>query len=56
MHRKKIKAYTYEKYASILDKALNTIIEHDLALEINTAGYKYGLGQRILRQIFWPVI
>ena len=41
----KNKGYTYEKYASIIDKALNTIIEHDLALEINTAGYKYGLGQ-----------
>lgn len=42
---KKNKGYTYEKHAAVLDKALNTIIEHDLALEINTAGYKYGLGQ-----------
>ncbi|WP_418751064.1 histidinol-phosphatase HisJ family protein [Frisingicoccus sp.] len=42
---KKNKGYTYEKHAAVLDKALNTIIEHDLALEVNTAGYKYGLGQ-----------
>lgn len=41
----KNKGYTYEKHAAVLDKALNTIIEHDLALEVNTAGYKYGLGQ-----------
>lgn len=41
----KNKGYTYEKHAAALDKALNTIIEHDLALEVNTAGYKYGLGQ-----------
>ena len=41
----KNEGYTYEKHAAVLDKALNTIIEHDLALEVNTAGYKYGLGQ-----------
>lgn len=35
----KNKGYTYEKHAAVLDKALNTIIEHDLALEVNTAGY-----------------
>lgn len=41
----KNKGYTYKKYADILDAALKTIIDHNLALEINTAGYKYGLGQ-----------
>ncbi|MDD3222798.1 MAG: histidinol-phosphatase HisJ family protein [Clostridia bacterium] len=41
----KNKDYTYKKYASILDEALKAIINQNLALEINTAGYKYGLGQ-----------
>ena len=41
----KNKGYTYKKHADILDVALRTIIENNLALEINTAGYKYGLGQ-----------
>lgn len=37
--------YTYKKYANVLDEALKAIINQNLALEINTAGYKYGLGQ-----------
>ena len=41
----KNKDYTYKKYADILDEVLKTLIKNDLALEINTAGYKYGLGQ-----------
>lgn len=41
----KNKGYTYKKYASVLDEALKAIISQNLALEINTAGYKYGLGQ-----------
>ena len=41
----KNKDYTYRKYADILDEVLKTLIKNDLALEINTAGYKYGLGQ-----------
>lgn len=41
----KNKGYTYKKHADILDAALKTIIDNNLALEINTAGYKYGLGQ-----------
>lgn len=40
----KNKEYTYEKYSQILDKVLNLLISKDKALEINTAGYKYGLG------------
>lgn len=41
----KNKGYTYKKYADILDEVLKTLISNDRALEINTAGYKYGLGQ-----------
>ena len=41
----KNKDYSYTKYADVIDDVLNTIIKHDLGLEINTAGYKYGLGQ-----------
>ena len=41
----KNKDYTYKKYADSLDEALKAIIEQDIALEVNTAGYKYGLGQ-----------
>lgn len=41
----KNKDYTYKKYADVIDEALKSIIDHNLALEINTAGFKYGLGQ-----------
>lgn len=37
-------SYTYEKYAVILDEMLKTIIESGKGIEINTAGFKYGLG------------
>lgn len=37
--------YSYAKYADILDEVLTTIITAGKALEVNTAGYKYGLGQ-----------
>lgn len=37
--------YTYEKYADVLDEILKTLIHMDKALEINSAGYKYGLEQ-----------
>ncbi|BCN31595.1 histidinol-phosphatase HisJ family protein [Anaeromicropila herbilytica] len=36
--------YTYETYSEILDEVLKTIIHSRKALEINTAGFKYGLG------------
>lgn len=36
--------YTYEKFADIIDEMLKTIISHGLGIEVNTAGYKYGLG------------
>ncbi|MGB8452596.1 MAG: histidinol-phosphatase HisJ family protein [Anaerocolumna sp.] len=37
-------SYTYEKYADIIDEMLKTIISHGKGIEVNTAGYKYGLG------------
>lgn len=36
--------YTYEHYKDLIDEILKTLIEKDIALEVNTAGYKYGLG------------
>ena len=36
--------YTYQKYQEILDEILRTLIRKDIGLEINTGGYKYGLG------------
>lgn len=40
----KNKFYTYEKYADILDAILKRLIHLGIALEVNTAGFKYGLG------------
>ena len=37
--------YSYSNYQYILDELFSTLIRHDKALEINTAGFKYGLGQ-----------
>lgn len=37
--------YSYDKYADILEPTLKHIIESGRALEVNTGGYKYGLGQ-----------
>ena len=36
--------YTYEKYADILDAILEKLIKMEIAMEVNTAGFKYGLG------------
>lgn len=40
----KNKFYSYEKYRDILDEVLKSMIRHGVGLELNTAGYKYGLG------------
>lgn len=40
----KNKDYTYEKYKDILDAILEKIIQLDLGIELNTGGFKYGLG------------
>ena len=36
--------YSYEKYQDILDAILEKLIEKQIGLECNTAGFKYGLG------------
>ncbi|MDF2941680.1 MAG: hypothetical protein K0S01_538 [Herbinix sp.] len=36
--------YSYSDYAELLDEVLKTIISYGKGIEINTAGYKYGLG------------
>ena len=36
--------YSYQKYAEILDEVLKTLISKNIGLELNTAGFKYGLG------------
>ena len=40
----KNKDYSYKKYAHKLDPILKSLIENDIAVEVNTAGFKYGLG------------
>lgn len=47
--------YSYGKYADILDEILRTLIEKGKGIEINTGGFKYGLGhpnptERILKR------
>lgn len=37
-------SYSYEKYADIIDEMLKTIIDAEKGIEVNTSGYKYGLG------------
>lgn len=36
--------YSYKKYSDILDEILKYLIENGKGIELNTAGYKYGLG------------
>ncbi len=36
--------YSYEKYREILDEILRTLVRKDIGLEVNTGGYKHGLG------------
>lgn len=40
----KNKSYSYLKYADIIDEMLKAIIHAGKGIEINTAGFKYGLG------------
>ncbi len=40
----KNQSYTYEKYSDIIDEMLKTIIDSGKGIEVNTSGYKYGLG------------
>ena len=36
--------YSYEKYADVIDRILKLLIEKGCGIELNTAGFKYGLG------------
>lgn len=36
--------YSYQFYRDIIDEILRSLIHKDIALEVNTGGYKYGLG------------
>lgn len=36
--------YTYEKFADVLDEILRILIQKGKGIEINTGGFKYGLG------------
>lgn len=37
--------YSYEKYKDAIDTVLGLLIEKKIALEVNTGGFKYGLGE-----------
>lgn len=36
--------YSYEAYQDVIDEILRTLLRKDKGLELNTAGFKYGLG------------
>ena len=36
--------YSYQKYAEVIDEILRTLIQKGKGIELNTAGFKYGLG------------
>lgn len=38
------KYYSYERYRDVLDESLKSMITHGVGIELNTAGFKYGLG------------
>lgn len=38
------KYYSYNRYKEMLDEILRSLIKKDIGLEVNTGGYKYGLG------------
>ena len=40
----KNKYYSYEKFADIIDEILRTLISRGKGIELNMAGFKYGLG------------
>ena len=41
--KEKERAYSYHKYADVIDEILKTLIHNGKGLELNTAGWKYGL-------------
>lgn len=38
--------YTYARYSDVIDEILRLLIEKGKGIEINTGGFKYGLGHR----------
>lgn len=40
----KNKAYSYEKYKDVIDEGLKTMIAKGVGMEVNSAGFKHGLG------------
>ncbi|MDD2980577.1 MAG: histidinol-phosphatase HisJ family protein [Hespellia sp.] len=42
--KERAKYYSYQKFADEIDLILKTVIEHGKGIELNTSGYKYGLG------------
>ncbi len=38
-------SYTYQKHSDIFDKILNELIENEKGIELNTGGFRAGLGQ-----------
>ncbi|MEF9916249.1 MAG: histidinol-phosphatase HisJ family protein [Lachnospiraceae bacterium] len=42
--KEKAAHYSYEKYASYIDEVLRTVIAYGKGIELNTSGFKYGLG------------
>lgn len=41
--RNKQKEYSYQRYSDIIDEILKNVIEQGKGIELNTAGFKYGL-------------
>ena len=42
----KNKNYSYDKYKDVIDEILRQLIAHGKGIELNMAGFKYGLGHR----------
>lgn len=42
--KKNYKEYSYPYYTDVLDEILKTLLEHGKGIEVNSSGYKYGLG------------
>lgn len=41
----KNREYSYKKYANVIDPILKALIDRGIALEVNSAGYRKGLGE-----------
>jgi histidinol-phosphatase (PHP family) len=40
----KARFYSYRKFADVIDEILRVLIDRGKGIELNTAGFKYGLG------------